>query len=567
MVAGGAQGQSTDSAAAGSSSASGETKDQEISTSDEVPAFQSRVDLVVVPVVVRDKNGQAIGTLKREDFQVLDDGKAQPISTFSVETSGTDQPESGNPAISQELKNTVLGVAPSHFFAYLFDDVHLNVGDLMQVRAAAKKYLASADGAGQRMAVFTTSGDVSMDFTNDKTRLSQTIDRIYPRSGATRAVTQCPYMNYHLAKTIVNESAGGSLTPGWDGATDDAWNCRYQRAQRLQAEARRVAFEAALEAEQQGDADVHTALMAIKGAIRRLEAMPGRRTLILVSPGFLTGDDHLDQNNAAALATGSNIIINALDARGLYTDSRGADRSGPGTAQAALAEDSINRQGLMLQGAVMAQLADDTGGQLFQGNDLLGGFNRLASPPRYVYSLAFRPQSLKHDGHYHHLKVVVAHKGGWAVQARHGYYESRGAGEPGELVTEELQHAFFSLEEMHNLPITLKTQSVKPNNSSIELLVTTHMDAKTIRFQRVDNRNQDELTVVCGLFDLNGNYVQAKKQELALHLSDETLKQLTDGINVKTNFEVKPGAYIVRVVVRDSGWRKLSAVNGSVVVQ
>src|ERR1700691_75398 len=58
-------------------------------TSHDAPAtFSTKVNLVMVPVVVRDGKGKAIGTLQKEDFQLFDKGKPQVISKFSVEKAG-----------------------------------------------------------------------------------------------------------------------------------------------------------------------------------------------------------------------------------------------------------------------------------------------------------------------------------------------------------------------------------------------------------------------------------------------------------------------------------------------
>src|SRR5579863_8141635 len=61
----------------------------EIASSNETKTtFSTRVNLVVVPVVVRDRKGRAIGTLTKEDFQLFDKGKLQTITRFSVEKAG-----------------------------------------------------------------------------------------------------------------------------------------------------------------------------------------------------------------------------------------------------------------------------------------------------------------------------------------------------------------------------------------------------------------------------------------------------------------------------------------------
>src|SRR5262245_37712962 len=102
--------------------------------------FKTRVNLVTVPVVVRDKTGRAVGNLEKEDFQLFDKGKPQSISRFSVESSGAKVvaitlPESeAPPAVAAP-------VMPERFVAYLFDDVHLAFGDMVRLRDAAGRHL------------------------------------------------------------------------------------------------------------------------------------------------------------------------------------------------------------------------------------------------------------------------------------------------------------------------------------------------------------------------------------------------------------------------------------------
>lgn len=55
--------------------------------------------------------------------------------------------------------------------------------------------------------------------------------------------------------------------------------------------------------------------------------------------------------------------------------------------------------------------------------------------------------------------------------------------------------------------------------------------------------------------------------EISLSLADDLLKQYPEGVNVKTMFDVGPGAYLIRVVVRDGADQRLSAVNGTGIIE
>ncbi len=129
----------------------------EISSHDAPTTFKTGVNLVTVPVVVRDRQGRAIGSLTQEDFQLFDKGKPQFISKFSGEKSvhttsaivSSSTVEGASPAAAPQ---------PSRFVAYLFDDVHLEFGDLAMARNAAAKHFEEL-GPTDRAAIYTTSGE------------------------------------------------------------------------------------------------------------------------------------------------------------------------------------------------------------------------------------------------------------------------------------------------------------------------------------------------------------------------------------------------------------------------
>jgi hypothetical protein len=88
-----------------------------------------------------------------------------------------------------------------------------------------------------------------------------------------------------------------------------------------------------------------------------------------------------------------------------------------------------------------------------------------------------------------------------------------------------------------------------------------HIDARHLHFSKAEGRNLNKLTVVAGLFDRNGHFISGNEKVLDMHLKDDTLaNRLGSGITLKSNFDVKPGGYLVRLVVRDAEGQ-ISATN------
>jgi len=318
-----------------------------------------------------------------------------------------------------------------------------------------------------------------------------------------------------------------------------------------------------------GDHETRVSLIAVKDSVRRISAMPGKRNLILVSPGFIAPFDLVqDKTEIIDRANRSNVIISALDARGLYVIIPGGDASQPSgfSLEAERMKSDFRRQEAFLQNDILAELAEGTGGTFFHNNnDLDEGFRRVDARPEYLYMLAFSPQNLKLDGAFHKLKVTLKEQNKATLQARRGYYAPKRLDDPAETAKQEIQDALFSREAMHDIPVELHTQFFKSSEDSAKVTVLVRLDVKRIHFRKVDGRNQNDLTIVSGLFDRNGNYVTAIEKKLEMRLLDATLeKRVSSGITVRTSFDVKPGSYLVRLVVRDTEGQLMSAENGAV---
>jgi hypothetical protein len=319
----------------------------------------------------------------------------------------------------------------------------------------------------------------------------------------------------------------------------------------------------------EGDWNTRQAMATLRAVVGKLATMPGQRSLVLISDGFLVLDQHrTEEMNLIESAIRAKVVVNGLDARGLkaYTPGGDASHSGPVSPGVLLAKISYDISEGDAAAAVMDEAARGTGGRFFRSSNALDeGLKLLAGAPECLYLLGFAPQNLKSDGRYHTLKVTLRTPKGLAVEARPGYYAPNHAADPAEQAKEEIQAAFFSTEEIREIPASLETQFFKTGADEATVDVLARVDVKQLNFKQENGRNRNDVTIVCGLFDENGNYVSGIQKVLEMRLKDETLStRLASGVAVRSSLKAKPGRYLVRVVVRDSEGQDLTALSGTV---
>jgi len=540
----------------------------ELSSRDTAPTFKVRVNLVLVRVVVRDQQGRVVPNLKKEDFQLTDNRKPQTISTFSVETpesrviattTGADTDASADPAAAK----AVAAALPQRFVSVVFDDERLTMQDAMFVRNAASKFFDSL-AASDRVGIFSTSGQFTQEFTDDHELLRKSLLNIISHS-PTAGTHDCPDISYYQADMIQNKSDVQALAV----ATEDAVECAFQGDENQKAVAQSMAQTTAGSVLAREDSSTEYALRHMEDAIRRLGSMPGQRIMVFVSPGFIPSTLQLEFSYVVDRATKANIVINTIDARGLYTPDMG-DITNPNIDTPAIAgyKSMYRVAAQSAQEDVLAQLADGTGGTFFHNrNDVDEGLREAGAAPAMTYLLGFSPQNMKLDGSLHTIKVSFVHKTNYKIQARHGYFAPRHVTDPVEAAKQEIQEALFSQDEIRDLPVDLHTQFFKTDNYQAKLAVLTHVDIKGVHFRKADGRTRDDLTVATAIFDENGNYVTGGEKIVQMKLLDPTYdRMLQSGLNLKSSFDVKPGTYLVRQVVRDSEGSQLAARNGAVVI-
>src|SRR5262249_42137529 len=149
------------------------------------PTFKLRVDYVEVDVVVTDRQGQLVKDLKKEDFQVLEDGKAQSISAFTqvdIPVERADRPLYSPTALEPDVRTNEQPF-DGRVYVMVVDDLHTRFGRTIRVKAAARQFIERRLGANDLMAVVHTAGptDASQEFTNNKRLLLAAVDKTQGR--------------------------------------------------------------------------------------------------------------------------------------------------------------------------------------------------------------------------------------------------------------------------------------------------------------------------------------------------------------------------------------------------
>lgn len=358
--------------------------------------FTIHVDVneLLVPAVVRDGKGLTVGGLDKDDFSVLDRGKPRTISGFTVEKSS--RVESSKQDLEPGPVSSATAPQPAaqnRFIVVLFDDRHLNTSDLAVMQNVATKMMDAPLRAGDYVDVLSFMG-VNSGITSDRAALKAAILRLKAHPIYQFDDHECPSISPYTAYLIIDVKDDQVFR----AAIGQAKSCSHLMATGEENVFENMVLLAANKALASGQEDARESLTVIQNVVHAMAKLPGQRTLILISPGFFSNSPETMYFKSEVLnqAAAANVIISALDARGMVVDTTGADH-------------------------VMSELAAGTGGTFIDhSNDLEGGFKSLTVPPEFLYLLELSLKGVKPDGTYHQLQVKV-NQPGLNVQARKGY--------------------------------------------------------------------------------------------------------------------------------------------------
>jgi VWFA-related protein len=388
------------------------------------PVFSSDVSLVLLPVFVVDRKGQAVRGLLSQDFEIYEDGeRVEAVSFRYVDTASEEDQE----ALREDS-------AARRRFLLLFDESFTDPSGLNRAQRAASRFvrqrLAASDLAA--VATFDTRNGIRLvaNFTDDRVLLAHAVE--------TLGVPTLARISDPLALAADLGAPAADLT---GHASPEAPQTLIDTTLAVLARQMRAAE---VEAYRNGTLILVASLRGLAGALRNVE---GRKQILYFSAGF---DSRLliGQRGAEQRAAADSVVEGRLwevDGATRYGDSRLVSALSEVTRSLARADavvHSLDVNGLVADASVtrtyigedrgrdnsgreaLQFLSTETGGRFFKdANELEPVLDEMLQMTSRYYVLGFQPlKSSGAGGAFHKVKVKVARKG-VNVSHRAGYYE------------------------------------------------------------------------------------------------------------------------------------------------
>lgn len=510
------------------------------------PSFKSSSRIVLVDVVVKDKKGSFVRTLTETDFEVLEDGVPQRISSYNL----NGQPgriETANPSEGQAA-----GVkeAPRQqpVSILLLDLLNTEPKDRPYARSATLRYIEKYLQPDQQVAVFVLADKLMLlqDFTGDAARLKKAIEQ--DRSSAAD-----PKIKDRDADDLERLAA----------MTQDGVLMRMVEVLRR--------FEANLVLEKTTNR-VETTMQALRSITYAAGGKPGRKSLVWVSGAFpLTLMSQLgpvarmkEANSFAGpmretsnLLNSAQIAVYPVDVRGLLSLSLipiEETHSGLWVRDQRRFQERTNRIPEEIQGPqdAMKELASMTGGVAFYNrNDLENAINQAIEDNSQSYTLAYYPTNRKYDGSFRKI-TVKSRVPGAQLRYRRGYFAldrtQTVKGAPAKDLLTALEHHVGPYTQ---LEIIARIEPEAPA-ADTKFLVRLFVRGAGVEFWESDQRMRAALDFAAVALDQQGKVMgSALQQGEALLTTAELEKASGSGLLYSLELSLPKGAFVVRAGVRD----------------
>jgi VWFA-related protein len=533
-------------------------------------------ELVQLDVVVTDKKGRIVTGLKKEDFELFENGKKQQINFFEFITGGL---RPGAAKTPEEARVPGPEVSPQgagagdikRIFAFVVDDLTIRHDDLVYIRQMLGNFVDAQMQPSDLVAIVRTVGGKGLlqQFTTDKVMLKRAIAALTPKTHHLAA-----FNNPDAPRIANNPQAllAGSVTDPQavlEEATSDFDVSTGQSADP----------NSALEDTNKG-IRAYMSLGTASFVIDSMKELPGRKSLVLISGGLpiLSSRPGSESSNISYFlnllsdnATRAGVAIHTMDIRGLeahravasFEDAPGRSMlSTPGSSATGALGGAFGRtidESMLGANPIESHqslrlLASVTGGiAVLNKNNFDEGLQQIVSASDGYYLLAYTPADGKFDNKFRELKIKVKGED-FKVYSRRGYLarEDKPAAKPATKQEQILAAVKSPLARREiNLDAMLLYKALPPSQGGIDIHLV--IDPKKLHLDEVDGRRETNLDVAGFVFDELGKLRGGFSETINARLTPEEVARISKGgLTYAANTTLPPGSYQVRIAVRDN---------------
>ena len=520
-------------------------------------------ELVQTDVMVFDKQGQFVGGLARDQFELTVDGKPQPLSFFEQVRAGSSKEarlrstEKAAPAASP------VNESRGRTIVFFIDDLHLSLDSLHRTRKALTQFIDNEMNENDRVAIASTSGDIGFlqQFTDYKFVLRAASDRLnyHPYKVGDLTDSRTP-MTEVMALAIERKEDPGVLEFYIDRCLQEAYPLRYRRETcELQVKSRaRVMLL-------QASSVIMNTYASLESLMQSSKLLPGRKLVFFFSDGFLldTGprnanpQDKLKEITDAALRGG--VVVYTIDARGLFSGQLDATNSVPFDKQNRLESTSL-REGPAMQDALNA-LAGDTGGRALRNQNYFDRWvNKILDETSQYYLLAWRPGNLEETlANFKKIAVRVIDHPEYTVRLPRGFLNRRPSPPPKAIAEvqgpaqahHDLQQALTSLNPKQEILTCVSAVFLDTPEHGPVLTTSVQIANETLSYQAKEGKQLAAVDVVGVVVNDRGKPAGSFQTRLNINSTGEDGPNQDSSSIYNSRLPLTPGLYQVRVATRD----------------
>jgi hypothetical protein len=216
----------------------------------------------------------------------------------------------------------------------------------------------------------------------------------------------------------------------------------------------------------------------------------------------------------------------------------------------------------------LVSLAEGTGGEAFLDAVELGAvFDRVVADIRTYYVLGYAPRNKAEDGRFRHIEVKTR-RPHVTLKYRPGYFAARSFNRLSSMERErQLEEVFRTDRPFFELPLLVQTSYFRKDSASCLVPLSVRLAGSDLQFDEREKQREAEFDFMARVTDRQGRTAGIARDTVDVHLPAPSAEKLQHGqIFYSTTFELPPGEYTLRTVVRDNLSGKLGSFEARISV-